>query len=338
MAEELARWRRGEPTIVRPPGPVGRARRWARRHAALVRGAALTVVVGALIAVAAAAPWRTRRPEPDPPEPPVERINRLLRAGPVTVIPAEGLPDCENWAFGAVRLAPSPMNDGTYSFQTVGGVPGGLRRPERVGRYRVTVEVRQFRGQVPDHRGHAGGTSWPWSIGPAGTDRRRRDARPCLRGGRILRVGQPGEAKLSGGKGRAALDAYRVVQEPDKIRAPTPKGLAGPRDSTQPGSTPVSGEAFRRRSPRPASSAGGAGPRRPVRGLGVPCRGRRSNRRFDDVAAKVPAAEVRARLGGLPYTWDSQDPARPVRRARLGGDPEPDPGAAPGPVTDVAGD
>jgi formylglycine-generating enzyme required for sulfatase activity len=48
LAEELRRWREGEPIRARPPGPVSRALRWAARHVAL------TALAGGLLVAAIA--------------------------------------------------------------------------------------------------------------------------------------------------------------------------------------------------------------------------------------------------------------------------------------------
>jgi hypothetical protein len=305
VAEELARWRRREPTVVRPPGPAGRARRWARRHAALVRGTAVTVLVGVLIAVAAAAPWRTRRPDPEPPEPPVARINRLLRAGPVTVIPAEGLPDWENWAFGAVRLAPSPVNDGTCSFQTIGASLVDLAAPD-LDRYRVTVEVRQLRGRAPDdaakERDFAALVIGRQGLVAADGSR----VHSFVAAGFSESVSRA-EAKLSGGKGRARLDAFRVVHEPDAIRAPHRQGLTQARDFVPSGPNPGEWHGFQADvTPAGVQFRWRPTPAAPFEDWAYLPR-EKIELAFAEVTAKVPAA-VRARFGGMPYAWDPRTP------------------------------
>jgi serine/threonine-protein kinase len=306
VAADLGRWRRREPTAARPPGPVGRARRWARRHAPLVRGAAVTAVVAVLVGVVAAAPWRPRRPEPDPPEPPVARINRLLRDGPVTVIPAEGLPDWENWAFGGVRLAPSPMNDGTCSFQTVGTSLVDFAVPD-ADRYRVTVEVRQLRGRTADE------AEKERDFVALAIGRQELVAADGTRVHSFLTAGYSesvsrAEAKLTGGKGRARLEAVRVSHVPNTVAGPhqTMLGTVGSfvPHGARPGGewrglqadvTPA-GVQFRW---RPAAGA-------PFEDWAYLPRAR-IERAFGEVTDKVPAA-VRARYAGMPYAWDPRAP------------------------------
>ena len=306
VADDLGRWRRREPTIARPPGPIGIARQWARRHARLVRRTALTALVAALIGLAAMTPWRPRPTTPEPPEQPVARINRLLRAGPVTVIPAEGLPAWAFWPFGEVKLAPSPMNDGTCSFQTIGASLVDLAVPD-VDRYRVTVELRQLRGRTPDEaakeRDFAALILGRQELVAADGSR----VHSFLAAGYSESVSRA-EAKLNGGKGRARLDAFRVVHERDAIRAPHRQGLAAARNFVPRGALPggewrglqadVSPDGVRYRW-RPVPGA-------PFEDWAYLTRAR-IDEAFGEVAGTIPAA-VRSKHGGLPYAWDPRTP------------------------------
>jgi WD40 repeat protein len=59
LADDLGRFRRGEPTHARPPGPLGRAARWARRRPAAA--ALVAVSVAAFLALVGGGAWFTAR-------------------------------------------------------------------------------------------------------------------------------------------------------------------------------------------------------------------------------------------------------------------------------------
>jgi eukaryotic-like serine/threonine-protein kinase len=175
VAADLGRWRRGEPTEARPPGPAGRARRWARRHATLVRGTAVTALVAVLVGVVAAAPWRTRRPEPDPPEPPEVAVERqaarievaLDRRDPVVLIGDTGGPAWSNWvAQTDPNPAPPPVGSG-FSVQSWGYALVELVRDPRHRAYRLTAEVRHLESHEVGSVGlYVGRVETPTAAGP----------------------------------------------------------------------------------------------------------------------------------------------------------------------------
>jgi hypothetical protein len=82
MADDLAAWRRGDPLAARPPGLVGRAGRWMRRHPGPVYVAAGALIAAALVV----AIYSSRVSPPDP---------TRAETGPV----------------GGVAGTPPPLND-----------------------------------------------------------------------------------------------------------------------------------------------------------------------------------------------------------------------------------
>src|SRR5205823_5888837 len=69
LAEDLRRFLAGEPIRARPPGPLERAVRWVKRHAALA-GVLAGVLAGAALGLVLVV-WQWPRPEPER-EPPKE--------------------------------------------------------------------------------------------------------------------------------------------------------------------------------------------------------------------------------------------------------------------------
>ncbi|MBN9120186.1 MAG: protein kinase [Planctomycetes bacterium] len=58
LADDLDRWGRGEAILARPVGPLGRARKWARRHPAIAALAVAVLLLAAAGAVGVVTQWR----------------------------------------------------------------------------------------------------------------------------------------------------------------------------------------------------------------------------------------------------------------------------------------
>ncbi len=116
VADELDRWMRGEPTRVRPLGPVRRAWRATRP----VAGRLSAVAALLLIVMIAVAVGRYYGQEPDPKAleaAELQRLNREIDGGDeVDLIPQGGVPRYSRWITGAVPISPSKGNDGVFSF------------------------------------------------------------------------------------------------------------------------------------------------------------------------------------------------------------------------------
>jgi tRNA A-37 threonylcarbamoyl transferase component Bud32 len=147
LADDLARWRRGEPTIARPlPRVVALARRaWRRRRAAAW---GLTIALGTLaMTVAVALALRDPRPAavPDDPDAELKRIREEVGGPePVTLIGPSGRP---RWSRGAPPFKDSDYGDGTCCVEVLGEefidlLPAGLV-PEH---FRLVADVRHERG------------------------------------------------------------------------------------------------------------------------------------------------------------------------------------------------
>jgi serine/threonine-protein kinase len=111
VADDVARWRRGEPTIARAPTWLGRlARRAWRVRRPLARAAA--IVLGTLLVVAAGT--ILLRPDPDRE---LKAIRKELRGTePVKLVGESGLPRWHRWDGAAGTFTESNYNDGTCSF------------------------------------------------------------------------------------------------------------------------------------------------------------------------------------------------------------------------------
>ncbi len=156
LADDLARWREGRPTVARPPTRIERAWQTVRGRRPVERATAATLGV-----VLLASAWAAPVPKDSDP---VQKAQRDLAAGrKVVLVGPTGQPKWHEWRLDAAALGKSPMNDETCSFQSIG--PGLLELfpAPGVDRYRITAEVRQIwtrdRGeQPPADVGHASRT------------------------------------------------------------------------------------------------------------------------------------------------------------------------------------
>jgi serine/threonine-protein kinase len=140
LADDLARWLRGEPTEARPlrwPGRITLAlRRHARVTALAAAGVALTVA--AMVVLHPADPDRELRD--------IER--RLARGEAVTLIGETGAPRWSSWRVGGAEAQTSLEADGTFTVHAWRfGLLELVRDPGRA-RYRFRAEVRHLRCDI----------------------------------------------------------------------------------------------------------------------------------------------------------------------------------------------
>lgn len=120
LADELARWLRGEPTAARPLKWSQRLGRKLKRN----RRAGVSTAILAVIVVCAAIAIRAainRTPEDQATKARKELAKALQGTDPVELIGETGLPvfECYRWEGAAVPFSDSPYRDGACSFQTL---------------------------------------------------------------------------------------------------------------------------------------------------------------------------------------------------------------------------
>jgi hypothetical protein len=151
LAEELGRWRRGDPIRTRPENWRQRGWRRARRHpiASLTAGFLLLAILAVLIL----RPWK----EPEPAWLDFQR--RLDARQPVTLIGDQGSPQWSQPFLGVAHAIQSPQKDGTFTL-TAFQEPALLELlpPCRRSPYRLSAEVCHHdsdRGEVGIYFGHS---------------------------------------------------------------------------------------------------------------------------------------------------------------------------------------
>jgi serine/threonine-protein kinase len=144
LADDLARWRRGEPIKTQRDGFARRTLRAWRRHRRLVTETALLLGLVGLVALAVA-----YFSHPDRRLEALQR--RLARREPATLIDAKGPPAWSNWVVGQPVVKETP--DGPYAVQTWQHCLVELLPRPLPDRYRFRAEVQHTEST---YRGHVG--------------------------------------------------------------------------------------------------------------------------------------------------------------------------------------
>jgi len=141
LADDLGRYRRGEPTIAPPLTFIGRVGRTARRHSrALATAAAGAVLVAATVAIGAM--LRDRKPPPDP-ETVVRQMEKELAEGKAqTLIGETGPPKWQEWSAGEGSFTTSVFHDETCCIQSAGAARLVLIRNVPDGGFRLIADIR----------------------------------------------------------------------------------------------------------------------------------------------------------------------------------------------------
>lgn len=138
LADDLDRFRRGEPTAAKPL--PWRVKAW-RRVRAVPRAVAVAWAVAAaallLVGIVAATTYR-----PEPADPATVLRNQYLAGETVTLVPKQGLPKWHEWALGRAELTDSPGRDGTAYFHPPGAAAVTLFDPP-TDSYTLTADLLQ---------------------------------------------------------------------------------------------------------------------------------------------------------------------------------------------------
>jgi serine/threonine-protein kinase len=139
LADDLARWLRGEPTKARP-------RCWPARIYCTARKHPVGVLLGVLIlcgSVLLHVLGRERPVHQTDPDLPVKEIERTLAQGqPVTLVRETGRPAWFRWCVGEERTQVSVAGDGTFAVHSWTLCLLELVRDPQQDRYRIRAEVR----------------------------------------------------------------------------------------------------------------------------------------------------------------------------------------------------
>jgi serine/threonine-protein kinase len=134
LAQDLERWLRGEPTVARPRGWLGRSWGKVRRHPVLCSlAASLLVLASASVAVV---------PYIDPERPLRQNQARLDQGQDVTLVGETGKPAWFRWRNGEDKSQISVESDGTFAIHTWSLCLLELLPDPRHDSYRVSASVR----------------------------------------------------------------------------------------------------------------------------------------------------------------------------------------------------
>jgi tRNA A-37 threonylcarbamoyl transferase component Bud32 len=135
LADDLARWLRGEPTLARPVSCFARA--WRRRGVRRVFAGVVLVMMA--VSGALLVSW-LMAPDPDRP---IKKIEAgLAQKEAQTLIGATGPPSWWRWRTGAETSQVSAAWDGTFSIHSWGLAMVDLVRDPQTSHYRIQAQVR----------------------------------------------------------------------------------------------------------------------------------------------------------------------------------------------------
>jgi serine/threonine-protein kinase len=139
LAEDLARWLRGEPTLARPRRWPARVYRRARKHPVGVLLGILVLCGSVLLPVLS----QERPVRPTDPDLPVKEIETALAQGrSVTLVGETGEPAWYRFSLGEERTRVSVAGDGTFAVHSWAFCLLDLVRDPQQDRFRIRAEVR----------------------------------------------------------------------------------------------------------------------------------------------------------------------------------------------------
>jgi hypothetical protein len=133
LADDLARWQRGEQVVARPRG-------WAARAGRVLRGPGRLAAVLGVLAAAALVLFAALRPR-DPDFPLRQEEQAFARGRPVSLIGEQGPPAWSRWPLNEAGVIQSPEPDAAFTLSTV-RVSLLELFPAPSGAYRFAAEVR----------------------------------------------------------------------------------------------------------------------------------------------------------------------------------------------------
>jgi serine/threonine-protein kinase len=131
LADDLGRWRRGEPILARPLPFVYRLGRALRRHPVRTAAALLGAAALALVIIVLA---RTT--------PVADMEGKLAREEPVTLVGETGMPEYFRWVTGQDSAQASLAQDGSFSVHSMKLALVELLPRVPLSRYRIRAELR----------------------------------------------------------------------------------------------------------------------------------------------------------------------------------------------------
>jgi serine/threonine-protein kinase len=131
LADDLARWLRGEPTVARPLGMPARLGRWARRHVVSLAGLSVLALLLAGLYLRSSQRY-------------LQQVQaQLARGTPVPLVESTGAPRWYRWRAGESRSSVGAVRDGTFALNTWSNVSLLELLPQLpVENYRFTAQVR----------------------------------------------------------------------------------------------------------------------------------------------------------------------------------------------------
>ncbi len=136
LADDLARWQRGEAILARPQPWISRARRWLRRHPVAVTATATTALLAGLFLLNPFSSSQT----------PLERLEATLRRGEAAVlIDDKNVPGYKRLVLDPGGLSLNPRGDG-IALKSVGACMLELAPNPQCDHFRLEAELRHDSG------------------------------------------------------------------------------------------------------------------------------------------------------------------------------------------------